>query len=312
MPINYIDRSRLKRFSNLELVARQVVEGFITGMHKSPFHGFSVEFAEHRQYNQGESTRHIDWKLYGRTDRLYVKRYEEETNLRCQILVDVSSSMYYPVKENPGPDDPNKMVFSVYAAAAIIQMLLKQRDAAGLSLFSDHIQQHTRARSTQAHLQYLYGNLERHLQQPKPDEKHATAVSTVLHNIAERIPKRSLVVIFSDMFDSYEDTGKIFSALQHLKHNKHEVILFHTIEKSTEFDFVFENRPYKFIDMEGGNELKLNPREIRSQYLQRIGSFRKQLKLRCGQYKIDYVEADISKGFEQVLLPYFRKRKKMF
>ncbi len=307
-----IDINRLKRFSNVELVARQVVEGFITGLHKSPFHGFSVEFAEHRQYNQGESTRNIDWKLYGRTDRLYVKQFEEETNLRCRILLDVSSSMYYPVQQQASPEQPNKMAFSVYAAAAVVQMLLKQRDAAGLTLFSDHTQLHSPVRSTRPHMQYLFGKMEEHLKQPKPEEKKATAVATVLHNIAERIHKRSLVVIFSDMFESFDDTDKLFSAMQHLRHNKHEVILFHTVHKETEFDFEFENRPHKFIDLESGSELKINPKMVKSQYLKRLGEFRKQLKLRCGQYNIDYVEADISKGFEQILLPYFLKRKKMF
>ena len=304
--------NRLKQFSNIELIARQVVEGFITGLHKSPFHGFSVEFAEHRQYNQGESTKNIDWKLYARTDRLYVKQYEEETNLRCHILLDVSSSMYYPVIQNPTPDKPNKMVFSVYAAAAIIQMLIRQRDAAGLTMFSDKVNLHTKTSSTAAHKQYLFGNLEKQLKQPKQDERRATAISTVLHNIAERIHKRSLVVIFSDMFESYENVDKLFSALQHLKHNKHEVILFHTVDNKTEMDFEFDNRPYRFIDMESGQELKLNPREIKDQYLQKIGSFHKQLLLKCGQYNIEYVPADISQGFEQILLPYFLKRKKMF
>lgn len=312
MVSNKIDINRLRRFSNLELVARQVVEGFITGLHKSPFHGFSVEFAEHRQYNQGESTRNIDWKLYGRTDRLYVKQFEEETNLRCRILLDVSSSMYYPVKQIVSPDQPNKMVFSVYAAAAVVQMLLKQRDAAGLTLFADHMQMHSPVRSTRPHMQYLFGKMEEHLKQPKPEEKKATAVANVLHKIAERIHKRSLVVIFSDMFESFEDTDKMFSALQHLRHNKHEVILFHTVHKDTEFDFQFQNRPYKFIDLESGNELKINPKMVKKQYLKRLDSFRKELKLRCGQYHIDYVEADINKGFQQVLLPYFLKRKKMF
>ncbi len=307
-----IQRNRLKKFSNIELIARQVVEGFITGLHKSPFHGFSVEFAEHRQYNQGESTKNIDWKLYGRTDRLYVKQYEEETNLRCQILLDISSSMYYPVMDRPTADNPDKMTFSVYAAAAIIQMLVKQRDAAGLTLFSNQLHEHTQTKSTPSHLQHLYAHLERQLQKPKPHERKSTSVANVMHNIAERIHKRSLVVIFSDMFDSYEHADKVFRALQHLKHNKHEVILFHTVDKSTEFDFNFDNRPYKFIDMESGEELKLNPREVREQYLERIQKFRRDLELRCGQYRIEYVEADIRKGFDQILLPYFLKRKKMF
>lgn len=295
------------------MVARQVVEGFITGLHKSPFHGFSVEFADYRQYNPGESTRNIDWKLYARTDRLYLKQFEEETNLRCQVLLDMSSSMYYPVMENPTPDNPNKMVFSVYAAAAIFQMLVKQRDAAGLTLFSDKINLHTHTKSTSQHLQYLFGNLEQKLQQPVPgEERENTEIAEALHNIAERIHKRSLIVIFSDMFDTREDNEKLFSALQHLRHHKHEVILFHTVDVRTEFDFEFENRPYKFIDMETGNELKLNPKEIKDDYLKRIENFRKELKLRCGQYKIEYVEVDVQKGLEQILLPYFLKRKRMF
>ncbi|MFO8087256.1 MAG: DUF58 domain-containing protein [Bacteroidales bacterium] len=308
----HIDRNKLKQFGNLELIAKQVVEGFITGLHKSPFHGFSVEFADYRQYNQGESTRNIDWKLYGRTDRLYVKQFEEETNLRCRILLDVSSSMYYPVRAQPSDDRPNKMTFSVYAAAAIIQMLVKQRDATGLSLFSDDIQLHTSARSTHAHLHYLYAQLEKFLQQPLPDQQKSTSIAPVLHNVAERIHKRSLIIIFSDMFDSLQQVDEVFSALQHLKYNKHEVILFHTIDKETEIDFNFENRPYKFVDMESGNELKLNPKEIKQQYLNKIQTYRKELMLKCGQYKIDYVEADIRKGFDQILLPYFLKRKKMF
>ncbi|MEA3479205.1 MAG: DUF58 domain-containing protein, partial [Bacteroidota bacterium] len=218
-----IDLNRLQQFGSLEFIAKQVVEGFITGLHKSPFHGFSVEFAEHRLYNAGESIKQIDWKLYGRTDKLFVKRYEEETNLRCHIIIDNSSSMYFPLKDKPSIDDPNKITFSIYAAAAIIQLLKKQRDAFGLSVFSDDIEINTRASSTTVHTKYIYTELEKMLL-PIPVSTHKKTFATrALHQIADLIHKRSLVIIFSDMFDSHGDPDKLFSALQHLRHNKHEV-----------------------------------------------------------------------------------------
>jgi len=306
-----IDRNRLQAFSKLELIARQVVEGFITGLHKSPFHGFSVEFAEHRLYNSGESTRHIDWKLYGKTDKLFVKRYEEETNLRCQIVIDTSSSMFFPFPKTPSLETPNKMVFAVYAAAAIIEMLKRQRDAYGLSLFDEDIQLQTPARSNVAHQHLIYDNLEQLLEVHNTEQKQQTRLGKALHQIAESIHKRSLIIIFSDMFEDTENTDELFSALQHLKHNKHEVILFHTVDKKSEIDFDYQNRPYKFIDAESGEVLKLNPKDIKEQYIKQINQFTKELKLRCGQFKIDFVEADINKGFEQILTPYLLKRQKM-
>ncbi len=307
-----IDQNRIQQFGSLEFIARQVVEGFITGLHKSPFHGFSVEFAEHRQYNSGESTKHIDWKLYGRTDKLFVKRYEEETNLRCHIIIDNSSSMYFPVKKNLSIDDPNKITFSVYAAAALINLLQRQRDAVGLSLFSDAIELSTRARSTSVHMKYLYSELEKLLEPISMKEKKPTLAASAIHQIAEMIHKRSLVVIFSDMLERDGDLDELFSALQHLRYNKHEVILFHVVDKARELDFNFENRPYKFVDMESGDELRLNPLEIRKQYVESVHSFVNELKLRCGKYRIDFVPADINTGFRQVLHPYLLKREKLY
>lgn len=312
MSESQLDQGKLQQFSSLELIARQVVEGFITGLHKSPFHGFSVEFAEHRLYNNGESTKHIDWKLYGRTDKMFVKRFEEETNLRCQIVLDVSSSMYFPFTEKPGIENPNKMVFSVYAAAAIMNLLKRQRDAFGLSLFSDKIELGTQAKSSSVHLRYLYSELEKYLLARPIDDHRKTSAAETLHIIAEQIHKRSLVIIFSDMMDSVADSDTLFSALQHLRHNKHEVILFHVADKRHEFDFEFDNRPHRFIDMESGREVKLQPAEVRERYLERIRQFNEELKLRCGQYRIDIVEADINRGFRQVLLPYLMKRQKMY
>jgi len=307
-----IDKNRLQEFGSLEFIASQVVEGFITGLHKSPFHGFSVEFAEHRLYNTGESTKHIDWKLFGRTDKLFVKRYEEETNLRCHIVVDNSSSMYFPVKEKISIDNPNKITFSVYAAAALMNLLKKQRDAVGLSLFSDQVELHTRARSTTVHQKYLFNELEK-LLRPIDETVHKKTLATqALHDISEQIHKRSLVVIFSDMFDSIASADELFSALQHLRHNKHEVILFHVVDRAKEIEFAYDNRPYKFIDMESGKEIKIHPNEVKDQYVKSIKEFNRELKLRCGQYRIDFVEADINKGYKQILLPYLLKREKMY
>jgi len=306
-----VEQRYIDPFSPLELLARQVVEGFITGLHKSPFHGFSVEFAEHLLYNQGESTRHIDWKLYGKTEKLFVKRYEEETNLRCQLIIDNSSSMYYPVLEKLSVENPNKITFSVYCAAAMMHLLRQQRDAAGLSLFSGALDLQTNCRSSHVHYKYLISELEKLLVNYQPEEKRGTFAAQALHEIAEAIHRRSLVVLFSDMFDSHAETQELFDALQHLKYNKHEVIFFHVVDHQEEIEFGFENRPHRFIDMETGDSIRLNPGEIRNEYRRKLTSFRKELKTRCDQYHINFVEADIRQGFRQVLLPYLVKRQKM-
>src|SRR5690606_18665527 len=250
----------IKETGSLELLAHQLVEGFITGLHKSPYHGFSVEFAEHKVYNEGESTRHIDWKVYARTDRMFTKRYEEETNLRCLIALDTSASMYYPKNTKA------KLRFAKYAAAALAFLLHKQRDAVGLCLFSDKIDTMTQVKSTASHLDKVL-RLLHELEQQEPTTK-GTNVSTVLHEIAEKIHKRSLVVIFSDMFDAEENTDELFKALQHLKHNRHEVIVFHVMDNETELRFQFDERPMEFIDLETQERVMLNPGEIREHYQQ--------------------------------------------
>ncbi|MDP2424032.1 MAG: DUF58 domain-containing protein [Bacteroidales bacterium] len=309
---NNLDSSRLQEFSALELIARQAVEGFIIGLHKSPFHGFSVEFAEHRLHNPGESTRHIDWKLFGRTDRLYSKRFEEETNLRCQVIIDHSSSMYYPVIDHPTIENPDKITFSVHTAAAILYLLKKQRDAFGLSVFSDRLETHIAPRSNSVHQKYIFSELEKLLRGNDLQQKRPTLASEVLHQMAESLHKRSLIVIFSDMMESQSNPEVIFDALQHLRHNKHEVILFHTVDRSTEIDFAFANRPYRFVDMESGDDIRLLPNEVRAEYVNYMNRFSRELQLRCAQYQVDFVEADIKKGFRQILLPYLLKREKLF
>ncbi|MEO5643324.1 MAG: DUF58 domain-containing protein [Bacteroidia bacterium] len=306
-----LNHQELQQFTHLELLARQVVEGFITGLHKSPFHGFSVEFAEHRLYNSGEPTKHIDWKLYGRTDKMFIKRYEEETNLRCHLVIDHSSSMYFPMQEKGKKEVLNKITFSVQCAAAIAELLKMQRDAVGLSVFAEEVEVHTPARSSNVHHKLIFNELEKLLEPLKQDVKKKTFAVEALHQIAESIHKRSLVIIFSDMFDSRTGSDDLFSALQHLRHNRHEVILFHVTDKRHEMEFDFDNRPYTFVDMESGEEVKVQPNEVKANYLHSINEFKHELKLRCGQFRIDFVEADINDGYKQVLLPYLMKRTRM-
>lgn len=309
---NLIDHNRIQQLSSLELLANQVVEGTITGLHKSPFHGFSVEFAEHRQYNAGESTRHIDWKLFGRTDKMYVKRFEEETNLRCRIIIDCSSSMYFPKMDSPTIDNPNKIVFSVYAAAALISLMKRQRDTTGLSLFTDKVEFHSHSRSSSVHQKFLFTELEKLLELKTSSTDKPTNITDSLHQVAELIHKRSLVIIFSDMFDDIDRQEEMFSTLQHFKHYNHEVILFHVTDKKVEEELDLDDRPYKFIDMESGELLRVNPVEIRERYMEAAKKANHELEMRCGRYGIDYVEADINKGFEGILLPYLLKRKKLY
>ncbi len=306
-----INPQEFQQVGHLEILAKQVVEGFITGLHKSPFHGFSVEFAEHRIYNTGEPTRHIDWKLFGRTDKLFTKRYEEETNLRCQIIIDNSSSMHYPEKDKKNPDILNKITFSAHCAASIMQMLKMQRDAVGLSIFSDKVEISTPARSSSVHQKLLIHKLEEAIESGAKNQQKNTAAAEALHQIAESIHKRSLVIIFSDMFENKKDAKELFSAMQHLRYNKHEVILFHVVDKKLELDFAFENRPYQFIDVESGQEIKVHAGQVREAYLKSMEEFRKELSLKCAQYRIDFVEADIHMGYKQVLLPYLLKRERM-
>ena len=293
-------------FGNLELLAKQVVEGFITGLHKSPFHGFSVEFAEHRQYNTGDNVKNIDWKLYAKTDKLYSKRFEEETNLRCQFVIDVSSSMYFPTPKS------NKLSFSIQASASLMYLLKKQRDAFGLSLFADEILLNTPAKSTTVHQKYLFTILDELLQKPKVNAQ--TNLSEALHQVAELIHKRSLVVIFSDLLNTQnnpEKTDEFFDALQHLKFNKHEIVVFNVVDKSKEVNFEFENRPYQFIDMETGDTIKVHANQVKENYTNAVASYRQQIALKCAQYKIDLIDADINEGFYPILQAYLIKRQKL-
>ncbi|MCK9163993.1 MAG: DUF58 domain-containing protein [Bacteroidales bacterium] len=298
-------------YNSIEFVTNQIVEGFITGLHKSPFHGFSVEFAEHRLYNSGESIKNIDWKLFGRTDKFFVKKYEEETNLRCVLVLDHSSSMFFPIQKESSFSNPNKITFAAYASGVIIQMLSRQRDAFGLSLVSEKIDLITDIRSNFGHKKYVFNLLEDLIRQKDKEIKVQTNISPILHQLAEQIHRRSLVIIFTDLLSSQEDEKEIISSLQHLKHCKHEVILFHVNDKNKEIDFDYKNHPYRLIDIETSEEIKLNPQDLREVYQKAILNKIKTIKDSCENIRIDFVDANINEGLDKILLPYIIKRTKM-
>lgn len=308
-----MDLEQLTRYKSLDFFARQVVEGFITGRHKSPFHGFSVEFSDYRQYNTGESTRNIDWRLYGRTDKLFVKQFEEETNLRCQLMIDQSSSMLFPIENHGNIDSPNKLTFSIYATAVLIELLHRQRDAFGLTLFSEQIDQSTQCRSNAVHQRYLLGLLDELIKPVKADEHplRKTSVANAIHLMAEQLHRRSMVVIFTDAFVDRTEWEALFDALRHLRHNKHEVILFHTFDQLHELDLNYSARPHLFIDLETGQKVRLQPNEIAQAYSNDMHAMKEELHQRALQYNIDYVPVDTVKGFHQIILPFLLKRSKV-
>lgn len=292
---------KISSFQNLELLANQVVEGFISGMHKSPFHGFSAEFAEHKVYNSGESTKHMDWKLFAKTDRLYTKRYEEETNLRCHLIIDNSSSMHYPKLKAGQPFYESKIGFSVLASAVLMNLLKKQRDAVGLSIYSDTYEYYAPEKGSDRHHRMILNQLENLIENPK--ESKSTDTITFLHQIAEKIHRRSMIIVFTDMFQS-GDEEKLFTALQHLKHNKHKVVLFHVIDTKTELNFDFDNAPRKFIDLESGDEVNIFADNVKEMYEKQAESYFKNIAQTCAQNKIKYVPVSVGKSFEKILTTY--------
>lgn len=295
-------------FQNLELLAHQIVEGFISGIHKSPFHGFSAEFAEHKIYNPGESTKHIDWKLFAKTDRLYTKRYEDETNLRCHMILDNSSSMHYPEVKNLSVDNLNKVGFGVLAIAALMQLLKKQRDAMGLSIYSDSYEFHAPEKSSERHFQMLYSKLNEVSESKEPSKN--TKTYTFLHQIAEKIHRRSLIFLFSDMFQTETEEARLFDALRHLKYNKHSVVLFHLLDNAHEVDFDFGNAPKRFVDVETGTHIDLYADSIKKAYSEKVLQYQEQLKLKCAQYQIKYVGVDVRSNFSKVLNSFMIERQK--
>jgi uncharacterized protein (DUF58 family) len=296
---------RLETFGNLQLVANQVVEGFISGIHKSPFRGFSSEFAEHKSFNTGDSTRHIDWKHFAKTDRLYVKTYEEETNLRCHIIIDNSASMHYPKVTKQTATSYNKLGFSVLAAAALMNLLKRQRDAIGLSVYSDAYEFYAPEKGSDRHHRMLVAQLEGLLHSAEPK---TTQTSQILHEIAEKLKRRSLVLLFTDMFEASQETEKLFESLRHLRYNKHRVVLFHVIDKQKEYAFDFDNAPRRFVDVETGDKLDLYADSVQTEYKQAVASYFQELKLQCAKYRISYVAADINDSMHHILMTYLTER----
>ena len=292
---------KISSFQHLELLANQVVEGFISGMHKSPFHGFSAEFAEHKVYNVGESTKHIDWKLFAKTDRLYTKKYEEETNLRCHIIIDNSSSMHYPKLKEGQNFFENKIGFSVLAAAVLMNLFKKQRDAVGLSVFSNTYEYYAPEKGSDRHHRMILNTLEGLL--VNTDNQKSTDTIKFLHQIAEKIHRRSMIILFTDMFQA-EKEEELFNALQHLKHNKHKVVLFHVVDAKTELNFDFDNAPRKFIDVETGEEIAVFADNVKQEYESEVEKYFKKLALTCSQNRIKYVPVSVDESFEKILLTY--------
>ncbi|MCF8322819.1 MAG: DUF58 domain-containing protein [Flavobacterium sp.] len=304
-------QEKIASFQHLELLANQVVEGFISGMHKSPFHGFSAEFAEHKVYNIGESTKHIDWKLFAKTDRLYTKRFEEETNMRCHVIIDNSSSMHYPKLKENQPFYESKIGFSVLASAVLMNLLKKQRDAIGLSVFSDSYEYYAPEKGSDRHHRMILNALENLLE--KPTTQKQTETITFLHQIAEKMHRRSMIILFTDMFhpNSAEgDEDALFNALQHLKHNKHKVILFHVIDNKTELSLNYDSTPRKFIDLETGEEVTLFADNVKQEYEKGVNNYFKKLALTCSQNKIKYIPVSVSDGFEKILTAYLVEKQK--
>lgn len=290
----YLKPETIATLANMHLRARMVVEGFIVGLHKSPYHGFSVEFAEHRAYGPGDDLRHLDWKLYGKTDRFYIKQFEEETNLKAHLLVDVSKSMAY------GSAGVTKLQYASYLAAALTYLMLHQQDAVGLTLFDAKIRQHLRPSSRPSTLNAILSQLEGI--EPGPE----TAVGDSLHHLAERINRRGLVIVISDLFDEPE---KILGGLKHFRHDNHEVILFHIMDPQ-EIAFSFDAHT-KFYDMESGDMLATEPWHIQKAYREAVDQFCEVLKVGAREQNSDYVRLTTDQPLDLALSSYLNKRRRL-
>ncbi len=298
----------LNRLTPMEIKARQIVEGFISGLHKSPFFGFSVEFAEHRPYTPGDDPRHLDWKVYGKTERYFVKQYEEETNLRCYMLLDVSSSMQFRYFA-----DWSKLCYAVHLGAAIAYMLHRQRDGCGLVPFDREIGEILPAKSSYAHLLHLYNNLDHILEKydVEAPEKRQTASADAIHQLAERINRRSLVIVLTDLFENVRKQEELILALKHLRHKKHEVILFHLLEKKSERELAFPDGRFVFRDLETGGEMDVIPGQIRSDYQKKMDQYTKDFRIKCSEANISYEEVNTEDPFDYALLAFLNKRSRL-
>lgn len=304
-----IEKEHIIHFSRFGIIAQQVVEGFLTGLHKSPFHGFSVEFAEHKIYNQGNSTKNIDWKLFARTEKLFLKEFEEETNVKSTIILDISGSMDFPKSSNDTMNGLNKLGFSVYAAASLLFLLNKQRDASGVVFFDEAVRLKSEIKGSKTHLSFLIQQLENVLSQSTKGEG-LSSLSQCLHQIANQSPKRGMITLFTDFsfHSAKEDLDMVLQSLQHLKYNGNEVLVFNVLDKRLEEEFNFGNKPHRFIDLETGEEVKMAPMEFKAKYKEIKSKQLSFIKTKLLNFGIDYIEADINEGFTTILEAYLVRR----
>ncbi|MBM3494535.1 MAG: DUF58 domain-containing protein [Armatimonadetes bacterium] len=285
------DPRTLARIASLEMRARVVVEGVISGLHKSPHHGYSVEFAQHRNYTPGDEIRHIDWRVYGRSDRYHVKQFEEETNLRAHIALDTSSSMLY------ASDALSKLAYASVVGAALTFLLLKQRDSVGLTMFSDGVTAYLPPAGTPAHAREMMGRLERAETLPRTD------ISRTLHDLAERVQRRSLIVILSDLLD---DAQKVVRGLQHFRHRRHEVVVFHVMDP-TEVTFPFRDQAV-FEGLEGEGTLQVDPRALRAEYRRAVDQHIATIRRGCRDLRMDYTLMETNQPVDEALARYLSGR----
>jgi len=292
----YLQPEVVTTIKNLELIAKFIVEGFLVGLHKSPYHGFSVEFSEHRQYMPGDNIRDIDWKVYGRTNRFYIKQYEEETNLKAYLILDISGSMGY------ASNKISKIQYATYLAAALSYLLIKQRDAVGLATFSDKIHRFLPPKSTSGYLQFILKELNE-----IKLERQTTNVSETLHELAEKIKRRGLIILLTEFL--YEEPEKILQGLKHFRHYDHEILVFNILDPQDKlFDF---KQDVTFVDMETGEKVKTQPFFLRERYRQRIDEFYDTLQKECRNFQIDFQNLLTDEPFDRALIRYMLKRKKM-
>ncbi len=292
----YLQPEVVSTIKNLELIAKFIVEGFLVGLHKSPYHGFSVEFSEHRQYMPGDNIRDIDWKVYGRTNRFYIKQYEEETNLKAYLILDISGSMGY------ASNKISKIQYATYLAAALSYLLIKQRDAVGLATFSNKIHRFLPPKSTSGYLQFILKELNE-----IKLERQTTNVSETLHELAEKIKRRGLIILLTEFL--YEEPEKILQGLKHFRHYDHEILVFNILDPQDKlFDF---KQDVTFVDMETGEKVKTQPFFLRERYRQRIDEFYDTLQKECRNFQIDFQNLLTDEPFDRALIRYMLKRKKM-
>jgi uncharacterized protein (DUF58 family) len=302
-----IEIKEIRSLEHLDLLAKKIVEGYLIGLHKSPYHGFSAEFREHRIFNSGDPIKSIDQKVLARTDRLYVKKFDEETNLRCHLVLDVSPSMFYPKNEKRSKAD-----FSMVAIASLMHLLKKQRDAYGLITFSNQLHEVIAPKLTESNRQRIFATFDKYIAQK--DTPNASNILESIQQLAHHINKRGLIVIFTDFFDSneIEDFDLQFSkSIQQLLFKKHEIVIFHVLKNSKEIQFDFENKPTEFIDIESGESVRIPSMAIQMEYQKTVSSKIEKIKNKCRQIGVDFVSVDIDEDYKKILETFLRKRAKI-